>query len=521
MRVWTSGVTPLLLVAAVLCLAGCGTHPIRHDVTPLAQSAQGRSAHWFPPLLVGRDGAQYPGARLQALPAQAPLLTTQEQKRENSEATWRGLTALSQAQADALPPVMQTSALHGWLALRRIGLDSRESAGGMAPYFLAWQAHRPRLPGALTQALPLVGSTLSRPATVNKIAVLLPLSGQAAKFGQAIRLGLAAQKRAGGWLSGPLPTLRFYDTSAAPVETLLAQAEKDGATLVVGPLLKPDVRALLSIHTPLDVLALNLPENPVYRDNLCYFALSPEDEARGAARHILTQGKHRPLLLLPRGEIGDRIAGAFRNEWERQGGGPVLLQRFGSLSTLKAAVNSGKGVSLTGVRVGGTDAQSAPADPASDTRARGGGADAVYMIATPAEALYLRAMIVMRNGSRSGDMLYASSRSIRGQGGPDAYLEMEGLQFSDLPMLSGASPRMKQQALSATRGDDVLARLYAMGADAWLLAAQFSHLHQTPGAVLSGHTGKLSVTPECVITRTLPWFRYRQGRVIPSGISDG
>lgn len=71
-----------------------------------------------------------------------------------------------------------------------------------------------------------------------------------------------------------MPTVRFYNTSVAPVETLLAQAEKDGATLVVGPLLKPDVRALLSIHTPLDVLALNLPENPVYRDNLCYFALS-------------------------------------------------------------------------------------------------------------------------------------------------------------------------------------------------------------------------------------------------------
>lgn len=90
MRVLTSGVMPLLLVAAVLCLAGCGTHPNRHDVTLLAQAPLWRTAHWFPPLLVGRDGAQYSGARLQALPAQASLTTTQEQKRENSEATRRG-----------------------------------------------------------------------------------------------------------------------------------------------------------------------------------------------------------------------------------------------------------------------------------------------------------------------------------------------------------------------------------------------------------------------------------------------
>jgi len=67
---------------------------------------------------------------------------------------------------------------------------------------------------------------------------------------------------------------------------LLSQAQQDGATLVVSPLLKENVDKLSGIHTPLNVLALNQPETPHDDPNICYFALSPEDEALDAARHI-------------------------------------------------------------------------------------------------------------------------------------------------------------------------------------------------------------------------------------------
>ena len=39
------------------------------------------------------------------------------------------------------------------------------------------------------------------------------------------------------------------------------------------------------------------------RVNICYFALSPEDEARDAARHIRDQGKQAPLVLIPRSSL--------------------------------------------------------------------------------------------------------------------------------------------------------------------------------------------------------------------------
>lgn len=57
---------------------------------------------------------------------------------------------------------------------------------------------------------------------------------------------------------------------------------------------------------------------------------------------------------------------------------------------------------------------------------------------------------------------YASSRSAQGTAGPDFRLEMEGLQYSEIPMLAGSNPALMQQALSAVRNDYSLARLYAM-----------------------------------------------------------
>lgn len=80
---------------------------------------------------------------------------------------------------------------------------------------------------------------------------------------------------------------------------MLAQVQQDRASIVVGPLLKNNVEALMKSNTTLNVLALNQPEQVQNRANICYFALSPEDEARDAARHIHEQGKQAPLLLIP------------------------------------------------------------------------------------------------------------------------------------------------------------------------------------------------------------------------------
>ncbi|MGQ7790101.1 penicillin-binding protein activator [Shigella flexneri] len=70
---------------------------------------------------------------------------------------------------------------------------------------------------------------------------------------------------------------------------------------MVGPLLKNNVEELLKSNTPLNVLALNQPENIENRvNNSLLRAFTGKDEARDAARHIRDQGKQAPLVLIPR-----------------------------------------------------------------------------------------------------------------------------------------------------------------------------------------------------------------------------
>ncbi|ELM3658073.1 penicillin-binding protein activator [Edwardsiella piscicida] len=355
------------------------------------------------------------------------------------------------------------------------------------------------------------GTDAAAPAAPNDSAALPPLDAAGDPIAPSVSPG------------NPDAHIQVYDTSSQPLPALLSQAQQAGASLVVGPLLKNNVDQLNTLSTPLNILALNQPEQVQNHPNICYFALSPEDEARDAARHIWAQGKRTPLLLIPRSPLGDRVAKAFATEWQSLGGGSVLQQTFGSSAELRSTINGGTGIRLTGQPV-----SIAPAQPASVTIAgltipapvqppvaSGGGVDAVYIIATPAEITLIKPMIDLANGTHNGIGLYASSRSYQAGAGPDFRLEMEGVQFSDIPLLAGSDPAILQQAPAQYRNDYSLMRLYAMGADAWTLANHFAQLRQIPGFQVQGATGTLSANDNCVIQRKLPWLQYQKGSIVP------
>lgn len=526
---------------------------------------------------------------LRALIAQEPLLSAKD-KQKNMDATWQALSSMTQEQAQALVINADENVLQGWLDLQRVWFDNRNDPDMMKAGIADWQKRYPQNPGAKLLPTQLVNVQSFKPASTSKIALLLPLNGQAAIFGRTIQQGFEAAKNLGTQpvdaqpatapvaeptapaepaqpqaadgvaspsqaavndltgdeqtqpveqpVSAPAQTatasapanpsaeLKIYDTTSQPLDQILTQVQQDGASIVVGPLLKNNVEELIKSNTPLNVLALNQPEKVQNHANICYFALSPEDEARDAAHHIHDQGKQNPLLLIPRSGLGDRVANAFAQEWQKLGGSTVLQQKFGSTAELRMGVNGGSGIALTGspvaasqpsqpgVTIGGLTIPAPPTD--AQITGSGGRVDAVYILATPEEIGFIKPMIAMRNGSQSGATLYASSRSAQGTSGPDFRLEMEGLQYSEIPMLAGSNMPLMQQALGAVRNDYSLARMYAMGVDAWSLANHFSQMRQVPGFEINGNTGALTATQDCVINRKLSWLKYQQGQIVPA-----
>ena len=589
------------------------------DVSALDKNQQARFWQTGITAEQGRPSLQL----LRALIAQEPLLSGAD-KQKNIDATWQALASMTPQQAQTLVINADENVLQGWLDLQQMWFNNRSDPKMLKAGITDWQTRYPQNPGAKMLPTQLVNVQNFKPASTSKIALLLPLNGQAAVFGRAIQQGFEAAKSgispvvgnavpaqsaqaanvndvispsaaetsdlttaqtpAQGTMQNPVtapttpaPTapaqtpaapadtqaapaaetsataqpqttqpaaqpaaqpqavattsanpgaeLKVYDTSSQPLDQVLAQVQQDGASIVVGPLLKNQVEELTKSNTPLNVLALNQPEQVQNRANICYFALSPEDEARDAARHIHEQGKQAPLLLIPRSSLGDRVATAFAQEWQQLGGGIVLQQKFGSASELRAGINGGAGISLTGspvtaslpqqqgVTIGGL---TIPAPPTDAQISGGGKVDAAYILATPQEIAFIKPMIAMRNGSQSGATLYASSRSAQGTAGPDFRLEMDGLQYSEIPMLAGSNPTLMQQALGAVRNDYSLARLYAMGADAWALANHFTQMRQVPGFELNGNTGDLTANQDCVINRKLSWLKYQQGQIVPA-----
>ncbi|WP_338804383.1 penicillin-binding protein activator [Xenorhabdus griffiniae] len=474
--------------------------------------------------------------------------TDEAARQKNFDETWQLLTQLSPQQMNELVINANEYTLQGWLDLLNTYQTNKQDLDKLRLAIHDWQIRYPNNPAAhsLPTALQhMLQETENSHAT---IGLFLPLSGQAKIFGDAIRQGfLDAQK---GLPESPLPTnttdpngtvnaepstspentsavnsgnadpatpepkigmidsaptndqtVKIYDTNSQPLTELLEQAKQDGVTLVVGPLLKPNVEQLTQIETPLNILALNEPDMPQRRPNMCYFSLSPEDEAKNAAMHIWQQQKRSPLVLIPRTNLGTRVAQAFAQEWQKLGGQTVLQQSFGTPTEMKQSMNRGIGIRLSGTPVISTN-------PATDP------VDAVYIVATANELTMIKPMIDMAISSRKKPALYASSRSNKAGSGPDFRLEMDDMQFSDIPLLTGVNVPLMQQAAKKFTNDYSLMRLYAMGIDAWSLANQFTQMQQEVGFHLSGASGELSVLDNCTILRQLPWMQFNNGRII-------
>lgn len=562
---------------------------------------------------------------LRAYIAQEPLLQNPADKQKNIDATWQALVQMTPDQINNIVINASENTLQGWLDLLSVYKANSSDPDMLKAGISDWQTRYPYNPAAKMLPTPLGQVKNFQQSSTGKIALLLPLSGQAQIFANAIQKGFNDAKNGvlpqastpataqstptpadtagpagnaaptdpnavvspsaaptqgsaanpvtapsgtpatppsavsaatnqdgsgspavtdpgatsptaqGGNVAETAPPssitqVQVYDTSSQPIDQVLAQAQKDGATLVVGPLIKTNVEQLSSVQTPLNILALNEPESVQYHPNICYFALSPEDEARDAAHHMWDQGKRSPLLLVPRSSLGDRVSNAFAEEWQKLGGNTVLQQQFGSTSELKQGINSGAGLRLSGTPVTTQPQQPqgvtiagltipAPQSPqptaGGDTGGNDGNVDSVYIVATQNEMALIKPMIAMRVSSRNMVQIYASSRSFQAGSGPDYRLEMEGVQFSDTPLLTGGNPALLQQAAKDFNNDYSLVRLYAMGVDAWTLANHFNEMRQLSGFQLKGETGTLSATADCVIDRKLTWSQYRQGLIVP------
>ncbi|MEO7916757.1 MAG: penicillin-binding protein activator, partial [Dokdonella sp.] len=111
------------------------------------------------------------------------------------------------------------------------------------------------------QPLTAVGSLVGSPGMGGRVALLLPMTGPVAGVGAAIRDGFFT-----AYFADPnegRPQISVYDAGRTPDDAVAAytRAVADGASHVVGPLLREAVGRLFKQALPVRVLALNHPDS--------------------------------------------------------------------------------------------------------------------------------------------------------------------------------------------------------------------------------------------------------------------
>ncbi|OOE76367.1 hypothetical protein BZG23_02665 [Salinivibrio sp. ML290] len=426
---------------------------------------------------------------------------------------WQDLQLLSQSEIKQLQS-SDDDILAGWVDLldiaRRYTGDVAEMQNQLDAYLASHPAHPANqyLPDNLADIQAL---TITQPT---RVGVMLPLTDKFSEQGDAIRDGFVEAMLDAD--SEQRPEVRFYDTNALDVKTLTQRITHDGVDFVVGPLQKHKVAAVSNaIAGQVPLLALNEPTDENYQQGVCYFTLSPEQEAAQAADRLNQQGYQFPLVLYPDSAFGQRMRDAFSARWQSLTDTDVERAPLGDRDKMQARIRDIFGLDASQRRIAQMK-QLTDLPLQSQARSRRD-IDAVYMVAGAAELTLLKPFIeVAINPDVQPPKLYASSRSNNRADGMGQLAELQGIEFSDIPLLispqSAAYQRYQQRHPSPSNNTT---RLHALGMDAYGLLKGLPQMQAQPGYQFSGQTGQLSLAEHCVIHRQLDWARFGKTDIEP------
>ncbi|MGO2487556.1 MAG: penicillin-binding protein activator [Pseudomonas taetrolens] len=427
--------------------------------------------------------------------AMAPHLTG-DAATQNNEAIWALVAALP---VDQLQP-QGNDVLGGWMSLAL----TVKSAGTLQDQQNAidqWRMQNPAHPAAIQLPTPLVKLKELASQPLTKIALLLPQSGQLASVSRALRDGFMAAHYQAQQAGQNPPGIQFYDSSRlTSLDDFYRQAQADGVQLVVGPLEKPLVKQLSSRpQLPITTLALNYSEGTQGPAQLFQFGLAAEDEAREVARRAHADGLTRAGAMVPKGEWGERVLKAFRQEWEASGGTIVGIEYIDKPVALAQQV--AELVQLRNAGKSGTEQPSRRQD-----------LEFIFLAATPQQAQQIKPTL---NYQYAGDLpVYATSHVFSASGDLNQYKDMNGVRFCETPwLLAPANPLRQQVSAQWPQAGGSLGRLYAMGIDAYRLTPSLGQLKALPDTRIDGLSGSLSMSPTQRVERQLPWAEFVNGQI--------
>ena len=458
-------------------------HPSVSRIGELPNDLQVRT-HTVHARALEADGQTLAAARERA--AMSPILTG-DPANSNNEAIWTLVAALPVDQLRA----QSNDVMGGWMSLA-LAVKSAGTLQDQQNAIDQWRAQNPNHPASIQLPAPLIKLKELASQPLTKIAVLLPQDGQLAAVGKALRDGFMAAHYQAQQAGANPPSIQFYDSSRlTSLDDFYRTAQADGVQLVVGPLEKSLVKQLNARpQLPITTLALNYSDGAQGPAQLFQFGLAAEDEAREVARRARADGLTRAGAMVPKGEWGERVLNAFRQEWVAHGGSIVGIEYIDKPVALAQQVGD-----LVQLR-----------------KSAGEPMQFLFLAATPQQAQQIKPTL---NYQYAGDLpVYATSHVFSASGNQDQYKDMNGVRFCETPwLLEPGNPLRQQVAAQWPQAGSSLGRLYAMGVDAYTLTSRLGQLKALPDSRIDGLSGSLSMSPSQHVERQLPWAEFVNGQV--------
>ena len=179
-------------------------------------------------------------------------------------------------------------------------------------------------------------TALPTDATRHRVALLVPLSGNAADVGQAL-----ANATTMALLDTNAENLRIttYDTGSG-ASAAARQAIADGNKLILGPLLADNVPSVQAAARPAGVPSIAFSnDSSVASADVFVIGHIPEQSIRRSVQYARENGSNSFGALLPEGDYGQRSYNALQNSLRDYGGNLVSFERYarGNTSIVGAA----------------------------------------------------------------------------------------------------------------------------------------------------------------------------------------
>ncbi|PQJ46914.1 penicillin-binding protein activator [Vibrio campbellii] len=440
------------------------------------------------------------------LVAQGQYASSAEQ-REISSRIWMNFGSYSENELTSLQTEPNEDVLDGWLQLAIYAKTLSSNIPQLKNTLERWLSENPSHPAAVYTPAEIQNILSLEIVKPNNTALLLPLTGKFAPQAQLIRDGFIFAMMNDG-MREPSATLTVIDTHAYSADQIKQRLINENIDFVVGPLQKENVEKLQATFdgsetgVKIPALALNIPEDVQPGTDMCYLALSPEQEVAQAAKYLFNQGYQFPMILAPSGAYGQRVVEAFNEEWRKYSPNKVASSYFGDKRQLQKNINNVFGLQESQQRI--AQMQSLMRISLESPPRSRRDVDAVYIVARSSELTLIKPFIeVAINPDAKPPKLFSNSRS---NSGGATYEDLSGVAYSDIPMLINPDPTIaaEMNELWADQSN-MEKRLEALGMDAYKLIGELPQMKLLPGYSVSGQTGVLSINNNCVVERELDW----------------